>query len=198
VPTERSAAPDPAPVLDYEPAWSSDGKQIAFMRGWPARLEVFTMNRDGTHQRPLRNPRIESAKPSWAPIDQRVALLGWNNKNLYVVRPDGRGKKRLAGRASTLDNPPAWSPSGTAIAFEGDSEENIFDLYVIRTDGAGRPKLLSAGGNHPSWSPDSQMIAFSRYDKQDNCVCVYVIGADGSGPRRVTDGSSPALQPRLP
>jgi len=59
--------------------------------------------------------------PTWSPDGKRIALL--TSANLSIVRPDGRGRKQLAGAALCLLNmfpsPPAWSRDGKRIYFAG-------------------------------------------------------------------------------
>lgn len=86
------------------------------------------MNRDGTGQRPFLKPRIESTQASWSPAGQLIALLGYNDKNLYVASPKGRDRRRLAGRADTLAPAPSWAPDGHAIAFTQESRD--YDSYL--------------------------------------------------------------------
>lgn len=94
---------------------------------------------------------------------------------------------------------PRWSPDGTQIVFvcscDGDS-----DIYVVKADGTGLRQLTDAPGIDvsPRWSPDGTRIVFesrrdTNYDIEgfetwrDSNSNVYVMNADGSCQRRLTD-----------
>lgn len=62
-------------------------------------------------------------------------------------------------------------------------------LYVVGADGQGLRQLLSLRVQHPDWSPDGRMIAFSH-----NCA-IWVARADGSELRKVTGGTDCAQTP---
>ena len=86
-----------------------------------------------------------------------------------------------------------WSPDCTRIAYV-DKEQA---LWTIKLDGTNATKLTAGwpGGEEddsPAWSPDGTKIAFSRFAERihhdDPVHHIYVINADGSGERRLTDG----------
>jgi TolB protein len=69
---------------------------------------------------------------------------------------------------------PVWSPAGDEIVY---SEDNG-GLFIVDRDGSERRPL--ARGFAARWSPDGRQIAFVRDGE------VFVIGADGSGERRLS------------
>ena len=109
--------------LDFSPAWSPNGEQIAFIRSVPvphfsSDAEIFVMNADGSNQRrltQLRNVHILS-RPAWSPDGTKLAFVGPHIGDyfaqVYVVNADG-SSPRPVGRG--VD--PAWSPDGSKLAF---------------------------------------------------------------------------------
>ena len=147
------------------PAWSPDGRQLAFAGRIPSAGEgVFVVDRDGTKPRLLfRVPhvldgatvvaRTDLTDLSWSPDRTRLLFLlqDW----LYVLRLDDGVAVRLSARGYT----PKWSPDSRSIAFV-----QFCRLAVIADDGADMPadpldcaqpgSVISA----PSWSPDGKRI----------------------------------------
>jgi Big-like domain-containing protein/WD40 repeat protein len=73
-------------------------------------------------------------------------------------------------------------------------------IQVINADGtSGRVLTSDSGDFSPAWSPDGTKLAFDRYDHGQFARDIYVMGADGSGLRRLTsdpsDDSDPTWSP---
>ena len=73
-------------------------------------------------------------------------------------------------------------------------------IQVINADGTtGRVLTSDSGDFSPAWSPDGARLAFDRYDRNQFARDIYVMGADGSGLKRLTgdpsDDSDPAWSP---
>ena len=85
------------------------------------------------------------------------AAGGQGSGGLYVVNPDGSGKRRVVETAGHAT--PSWSPDGRRIAFQTRSGPG---LAVVNADGSGQQNLTT--GSYPAWSPDGRRIAFVRAD----------------------------------
>ena len=116
-------------------------------------------------------PEVQA--PVWSPGGQRIAFLNKRDggKEIYVVRADGSGQRRLT-RDARYPARPSWSPNGRKIAFEGGPYALSRGIYVVNADGSGQRRL--ANGNAPAWSPDGRTIAFFSGSK------IYLMNADGS------------------
>ncbi len=198
------------------PAWSPDGKMIAFGFGSyftghakPAVLEI--VKADGSGLRTLTQGPGNAGFPSWAPDGKRI---------VYRVAGSEQGLRILNladGTVGTLtteyDNFPAWSPKGDLIEFTS-FRDGDFEIYTVKPDGSGVRRLTHTGGNdaHGIWSPDGEWIVFSssRLGWKDEALLsdygpqpygeLFAMHADGSGARQLTDNqwedALPAFQPK--
>ena len=101
--------------------------------------------------------------------------------DLYLVRSDGTGFKRLAAGPGNEEHA-YWSPDGTRIVYTS-SEPERFGIWVMNADGSG--KLYLGEGASPSWSPDGRRILYDRV----NVDRLSVMNADGSGRRLLGVGA---------
>jgi TolB protein len=185
-------------VSDAEtPSWSPDGRKIAFLRG----VAIFVINSDGSAPRRLQSGG-EPSRVSWSP-DGRLLLFDRvvkGNRDVYVIRPNGTGLKRLTTRAGD-DDGAAWAPDGRRIAFSCEVKARS-DLCTMKADGSALRHLTRDGQYNfgPAWSPDGRWIAFVRERSPDTFAELYVTDAEGkSRLRRITRDTleiAPAWKPR--
>ena len=79
------------------PAWSPDGRRIAFSSTRDGNSEIYVMTTDGKNQRRLtRNPATDGP-PSWSPDGRRIASLRRHQgmADVHVMRADGTHVMRL-------------------------------------------------------------------------------------------------------
>ena len=101
------------------PAWSPDGKKIAFRRMLgESNSEVFIANSDGSDAHNLTNDPAFDGWPAWSPDGTKLAFASNRNRNyeIYVMNPDGSGVQKVAnseGRATA----PQWGKDGKTIYF---------------------------------------------------------------------------------
>ena len=182
------------------PAWSPDGRKIAFERPRPDRnaegyvinSEIFVVNADGSGERRLTRNTVRDSNPVWSPDGRRIAFE--SNWQLNVMNADGSGQRRLT-RNGGRNFAPAWSPDGQKIAFErrlgrqkygscsGCGRASTFEVHVMNADGSGQQRLTTQGAQ-PDWSPDGQKIAFMS--ERDGNGEIYTMNADGSQQRNLT------------
>ena len=111
------------------------------------------------------------------------------NYDIYAIRRDGSGLRRLTSHPATDGGMVAWAPDGREIAFVTDRKGNA-DVFVMARDrGEGRALTKHpAEDSGASWSPDGALIAFWSDRGGDNDI--YVM--ERRGGRVIALTSSPA------
>jgi dipeptidyl aminopeptidase/acylaminoacyl peptidase len=123
----------PGAGMVYDPAWSPDGRRIAFV--------LFT-------------PNYPAALATWTTIGSRY--------DLYVVDADGSDLRPIAPAHPSFVSTPSWSPDGESLAFMSDAHGTpaVFTIPVDGAPVATRVSPLDHLADAPAWSPDGRSIAF--------------------------------------
>ena len=209
--TGLSLGPDP--LGDSTPTWSADGAKVAFSSDESGDSDIYVMNADGSGRVNLTNREAKDTDPAWSPDGEWIAFLSrtQGKTDIHRVRPDGSELSSITTFPAQQYARPVWSPNGTKIAFTSNRDADpppqlgptpvpFFDdvpefpgaapqpeLYVMNADGSGQTRLtfnVVFDGN-PTWSPDSQRLAFQS--RGDGDYEIYVIDVDGSGLTNLTN-----------
>jgi TolB protein len=179
---ERRLTKGSAPEVD--PAWSPDGRRIAFARQVRGSFDLFSVRTDGSRERRLTNtPGVDEASPAWSPGGSRFAFSRYDaglergSGDLWTADASGRHDRKLLGDEHDYAWP-AWSPDGRRIALLKDSQVSVMSANE------GIPRPLTRPGDfkesRPSWSPDGTRLAFTRDPGK-----ILIMDHDGSHLRRV-------------
>ncbi len=154
------------------------------VRDW----DLFTIRADASELTQLTNTKEFEQYPSWSPDGERILFTRGSvmtNIDIFVMDANGSHITRLTEHPER-DERAIWSPDGTTIAYVSQRDGDVA-IWLMDIDGGNKRKLVK--GREPSWSPDSEKIAFvsfvsGQFDGNDE---IYLIDLDGSNMRRLTN-----------
>jgi TolB protein len=185
-----------------DPAWSPDGKTIAFVYVEDDLAIISIMNADGSGVQELTPRNVRAIHPNWSPdgsklaycTDDDLAPPRKNDSDILVIDMTTRRISTLiTGGVNTY---PSWSPDGKRIAFRRMLGEMNSEVFVANADGTGARNLTNhpAFDGWPAWSPDGTRIAFAS--NRNSSYQIFMMNADGSDVRLLanTEGRGTAPQ----
>ncbi|MCH7728363.1 MAG: PD40 domain-containing protein [Planctomycetes bacterium] len=176
------------------PQLSPDGRWIAFHSKHDSKPGLFIVRSSGGEPRHLTKEvaRFLGWQYAWSPDSNRIAFLahpGKKGADIHVVDIATAKIQRLTTGGARS---PAWSPDGKSIAYMAWTGQPHTGLCVMKADGTDQRQLYrqtSARDTFPSWSSDSQQIAFQSYRREGGGIIgeVYVIDVNGGKPKMLLD-----------
>ncbi len=188
------------PAKDVRPAWSPDGRRIAFVSRRDGNSEIYVMNADGSGKRNLTRDRANDDYPTWSPDGRRIAFLRGPPQaasrdrygyHLYVVNADGSGLRRLTRiRDSRRIRQSAGLVTGRADDLlralpRQDRRERSAEAPVHPVD---RRLVARRAADRLRGARATGAAAWSVLQSVDSDI--YVMNADGSGKRRLTHNAA--------
>ena len=150
---------------------------------------LYAVRADGSHLRPLAQPRADLADPAISPDRRFIAFTRADtipckgcSPAIWVMDASGAHLRRLTSPrlVGEADSHPSWSPDGTRILFTRTDFTASDALYVVRREG-GPARPLHVAAYTADWGP--KKIA---YLPESGPTAVVTIAPDGSGRRVVT------------
>lgn len=142
-------------AIDVAPAWSPDGKQLAFVSDRAGSPQVYVMEADGSNQRRLTFQGPYNSHPAWSPDGEWIAYesrIG-GQFDIWLIDPEGNVNVPLVQHPRN-DESPTWAPNSRKIAFSS-RRRGRADIYVIDVNGENLRRITRSGGDDtsPSWGP---------------------------------------------
>ncbi len=180
------------------PAWSPDGRQVAYLHDTPgvgwllSCIDVATGEARIVSERP-----VIGSRPVWSPDGTMLAAVRGNaegGSDIWLVPMDGSNEERKLAGGSFETRSPSISPDGRTVAFIS-GEAGALDVWIVVLSG-GEPRQLTTNTNPldeprwtPRWSPDGEWIAHvsSRSGERNNDD-LWLVSSDGNEHRQLTSG----------
>ncbi len=180
---------------------AAEEKARIFVDQWsPTRTVIYIAAADGSQPRKLLAGSELDYNASFSYDGEWVVFTSerYGSADIFRVRTNGLGLERLTDDPA-FDDQAALSPDGSRLAFVSTRARGSTDIHILELATARVRNVTDAQGGdfRPSWSPDGEMLAFSSdrgggFPKVPGIwehahpASVYVMGADGTGLRRIS------------
>ena len=208
---------------DFTPAWSPDGKcmayhshrsrtPVSFYEGAGSTDDLYLRRVSGGPSEEIRLTDFgwEVGVGDWAPDSRRLVFDSWERGG-----PQGVSKpwivtiEPLNGRPVRVERLPlpapiknatgeSWSPKGDEIAFEERTGGNGRILWVVSTDGKRAEKLVeytSSTYGSLDWTPDGKTIVYGALVGER--MQIFAIPRSGGPPRQLTNDPGNLMHPQV-
>ncbi|WP_119352477.1 Tol-Pal system beta propeller repeat protein TolB [Azohydromonas sediminis] len=159
----QTALASPEPIIS--PAWSPDGKQLAYVSFETQKAVVWVQEVASGRRRVLANFRGSNSAPAWSPDGSQLALTLSRDggSQLYLQPVAGGEPRRLAtgGSAGAIDTEPAFTADGRTLYFVSDRGGGP-QIYRMPVAGGSVERVTFDGSYNisPAVSPDGRSLAY--------------------------------------
>jgi TolB protein len=177
-------------VNDYMPAWSADGKNIAYTsyQGTKAILYILEVYEGKRH---VVYDQGTSFSPNFSPDGKKLVFCSQEeggNSEIYVADSSGKNVRRLTFNKS-IDTAPFWSPTSRQIAFTSD-RGGTPQIYIMDAEGSNVTRVSFGGTYHdgPAWSSQGDNIAY--VSRVDQVFDLYILNLRTKQIMKLTEGNA--------
>ena len=156
-----------SPTIESNPAWSPDGRRIAFESFDPGdgQSDIWIVPLEGGEPTKVTRDRGSDVHPSWSPDGTHIAFSSNRSGSwdIWTISLTGGTLTRI-----TIDPgnelAPSWSPDGNSLAFQSDRHQN-WDIFVVSTADGTERQITSHPGdeNNPDCLVDCGILVFDAH-----------------------------------
>ncbi len=192
---------------DWGPAWSPDGRRVAFRRryGQDGIYWVGTAGGPEHFLAPIGKQDQETLpQMSWSRDGKWIAAPDRDDSgatHIYLISIHSGEKRQLTDNHSGIDHAPAFGPDGKSLAYAScRSGASLCDVYVIDVASGERRQITeqSLYLRGIAWAPDRRSIVFSAGRTRSANTSLYRVSANSPAvPARIDLAGSDARHPTI-
>jgi TolB protein len=173
------------------PAWSPNGKEIAYVSFERQKAVVFVHNVATGERRAIADFRGSNSAPAWAPDGQTLAvtLSRDGGSQLFFIDRNGENPRRIT-TSQAIDTEAQYSADGRWIYFTSDRGGGP-QIYRLSVGAAKVDRVTFAGAYNvsPSVSPDGKTLAYIARSGNAFRLSTLDLANPGAQPVPLTDTS---------
>jgi len=192
------------PGSDFDPAWSPDGKRIAFTSLRDGNKQIYILDVDSLAVSRLTKPdvNVENSQPAWSPRGDQIAYLvkRVGTYQVWMMTDAGLGNTQLVRSGQTLwDFSPTWSRDGKVILYNQRRDSGFSPPWVMSIQFDSNSIVTRLNFPQPTedveYSPDGLWLVTEGADAGGANRDIYFMTITGGSRTRLTDDPAEDFDP---
>jgi TolB protein len=185
----------PDPIIS--PAWSPDGRELAYVSFEDRKPVVWVQDLQSGARRRVANFKGSNSAPAWSPDGRELAvtLSREGGSQIFLIGRDGSNPRRIT-QSSAIDTEPVFSPDGKTLYFVSDRGGSP-QIYRQPIGGGAAERITFQGSYNvsPAISPDGRTLAFVQRNGGFKVATMDLAGGSVQVLSDTSDDESPSFSP---
>ncbi|MBP1599308.1 MAG: serine/threonine protein kinase, partial [Acidobacteria bacterium] len=176
------------------PAYSQDGRKIAFTSERSGQTEIWVCDSDGSNAVQLTSSLGgETFGPKWSPDGRNIAFVveTRGHGEVYILSSKGGSPRRLTSNPTDTTPWPCWSGDGQSIYFRS-TRGGTSEIWKMPAAGGDAVQITPNGDERdlPQESPDGKYLYYVKADRYPEQCSVWRMPSGGGEENRVLESTS--------